>query len=352
MRNCKNVGYYLIGKNSLNELKNLLDARRTNSKIVVFAIDHYFKGKDLEKKLFVDKNKDIVIYVDTTHEPKTEYIDGYVQLIKSKCKSKLPDAIVGVGGGSTLDSAKAISVMLTNPGKTENYQGWDLVKKPAIYKIGITTLSGTGSESSRTAVLTSKIKKLGINSDQSVFDQIILDPVFQDTVPKEQFIYSAMDCFVHNVESLSGTANDAFTIAYAEKSLELLREIFSGKMDYEKLMVASYYGGLAVANSNVGICHPLSYGLSLVLGYHHGIAISLTFNQLEEYYPLVKDFKKILKKYNVELPKGIMKDVSKEKIEAMIDATLLNEKPLSNAFGPDWRQKFTREKIRSLLLKM
>ena len=127
MRNCKKVGYVLIGKNSVDELKGILDSKRTNSKIVVFAIDHFFKGSDIEKKLSVDTSKDIVIYVDTTHEPKTDYIDKYVELIKSKCGTKLPDVIVGVGGGSTLDSAKAISVMLTNPGKTENYQGWDIL---------------------------------------------------------------------------------------------------------------------------------------------------------------------------------------------------------------------------------
>ena len=51
---------------------------------------------------------------------------------------------------------------LTNPGNAEDYQGWDLVKNPPIYKIGIPTISGTGSEVTRTAVLTSKIKKLGI----------------------------------------------------------------------------------------------------------------------------------------------------------------------------------------------
>ncbi len=50
-------------------------------------------------------------------------------------------------------------------------------------------------------------------------------------------------------------------------------------------MVASYLGGLSVANSEVGVCHALSYGISLVLGYHHGIANCIVFNQLEEYYP-------------------------------------------------------------------
>ena len=129
---------------------------------------------------------------------------------------------------------------------------------------------------------------------KDVFDQVILDPTLIKTVPKEQFFYTAMDCFVHNVESLRGSQNDELTIAFAEKSLKMMRECFFEKMNYEKLMVASVMGGISIANSNVGICHPLSYGLSLVLGLHHGFAICVAFNQLEEYYPEVKEFKEFM----------------------------------------------------------
>ena len=76
-----------------------------------------------------------------------------------------------------MDLAKAVSLMLTNPGSSVDYQGWDLIKNPAVYHVGIPTLSGTGSEVSRTTVLTGPEKKLGINSDHTVFDQIVLDPL-------------------------------------------------------------------------------------------------------------------------------------------------------------------------------
>lgn len=68
--------------------------------------------------------------------------------INTASKTGLPVAIIGMGGGCTLDTAKAISNLLTNGGKAEDYQGWDLVKVPGIYKIGIPTISGTGAESS------------------------------------------------------------------------------------------------------------------------------------------------------------------------------------------------------------
>ena len=91
-----------------------------------------------------------------------------------------------MGGGTTMDVAKAVSNLLTNGGKAEDYQGWDLVSLPGIFKIAIPTISGTGAEATRTCVMTNTKTglKLGMNSDHTVFDQIIMDPLLTATVPK------------------------------------------------------------------------------------------------------------------------------------------------------------------------
>lgn len=351
MRNSKFVQHYYLGSGALNFLKPLLETKRTaNESFVVFVIDHFFNGKEVINQLPITRD-DLVLFADTTDEPRAEYIDDLSDKVKSY-KPYLPVVVIGIGGGSTLDIAKAISILLTNPGLAQDYQGWDLVKYKPVYKIGIPTIAGTGAEFTRTAVMTSKVKKLGMNSDYSVFDQVFLDPNLLKTVPKEQFIYTAMDCFVHNVESLRGRQNDAMTIAFAEKSLEMMKDIFLGEMDLEKLLVASGMGGIAVANSNVGICHPLSYGLSLVLNLHHGYSICIAFNQLEEYYPEVAEFRRILEKYQIVLPKIINESVSNEDIDRMAEATLKNERPLENAFGKEWRTIFTKEKVIDLIRKM
>jgi 3-deoxy-alpha-D-manno-octulosonate 8-oxidase len=350
LKNSKLVQFYYLGSGAIHNLEALLDAKRkTSDDFVVVVIDHFFKDKSILSLNYL-RPQDLVIYADTSEEPKTSDIDKYTELIRKK--NALPVVVVGIGGGSTLDIAKAISVMLTNPGKAEEYQGWDLAKNPPIYKIGIPTIAGTGAEFTRTAVLTGPTRKLGINSDFSVYDQVILDPDLLKTVPKDQFVYTAMDCFVHNCESLLGMQNDAMTIALAEKSSAMIKEIFLGEMDHEKLLVASSMGGLAIANSNVGICHPFSYGLGFVLGMHHAFAICVAFNQLGEYYPEVENFKKILDKYDIILPKIITEDITEEQIELMAEMTMLNDKPLSNAFGPNWREVFGKEKIKELLRKM
>ena len=351
MKNSKLVPYYILGSGSISCLPDLISRRKSANKdaAALVIIDHFFEGKNILNLDFLAV-EDLVMWADTREEPSTDYIDTLIDLVRNK--NIQPSVVVGIGGGSTLDIAKAMSVMLTNPGKAQDYQGWDLVKNPPIYKIGIPTIAGTGAEFTRTAVLTGPVKKLGINSDYSVYDQVILDPELLKTVPKEQFVYTAMDCFVHNCESLLGMQNDAMTIALAQKSSDMIKEVFLGDMDYEKLLVASSMGGLAIANSNVGICHPFSYGLGYVLGLHHAFAICVAFNQLGEYYPEVENFRKILKKYDIVLPKVIDNTITDDQLDHMAELTLMNDKPLSNAFGPEWRTVFGKERVIELLKRM
>jgi 3-deoxy-alpha-D-manno-octulosonate 8-oxidase len=297
----------------------------------------------------------MIIWVDTTDEPKTTYVDQLTEEVKTFGKGKIPVSVVGLGGGSTLDMAKAISLMLTNEGGAASYQGWDLIKNPAVHHVGIPTLSGTGAEASRTTVLTGPDKKLGMNSDYTVFDQIIMDPELIEGVPREQWFYTGMDCYIHNVEALNGTYINEFARAFGEKSQELCREVFlqDHPESDEKLMMASYMGGQSIAYSQVGACHALSYGLSYVMGYHHGIGNCIAFDVLEDFYPEgVAEFREMMKKHNITLPKGITKDLSEEDMDKMIRVASGLAPLWENVFGPSWQEKVTPELLRSLYAKM
>ena len=106
----------------------------------------------------------MVVYVDTTNEPTTDSIDGYTDKVKAFLNGAAPCALLAFGGGCVLDTCKCVGNRLNNPGKAENYQGWELVKNPAPYKIAVPTLSGTGSETSRTGIICNEEKniKLGM----------------------------------------------------------------------------------------------------------------------------------------------------------------------------------------------
>lgn len=351
IKNLKVVPNVIFAEGALSELHQILSKKKGDSGYAVFIIDHYFTNSGFEAKLQLQPN-DLCFYLDTTNEPTTVQVDDYVENILTQ-RHRTPDAIIGIGGGSTLDVAKAVSIMLNNPGRTETYQGWDLVKNPGVYKIGIPTISGTGSEVSRTTVLIGPKKKQGINSDFSLFDQIILDPTLLQTVPQFQRFYTGMDCYIHCVESITGTFINEFSYAFAHKALNLCRDVFLKNGSDADLMVASYFGGSSIVYSEVGVCHALSYGLSYLLGFHHGIANCIVFNHLDEYYPdYMPEFREMLTKNEITLPQKIDHNLTEHDFERMIDVTLLMEKPLHNALGPNWRNIMTRDRIKEMYLKI
>lgn len=350
-RNFKMVDYVIYGRGSFNQLDEILEPQRKNEAPIIFLVDHFFEGKTLASRVPL-RGKDKIIFVNVTHEPKTIYVDKIAAELKDEFGTV--SGIIGIGGGSTMDLAKAVSLMMTNPGSSADYQGWDLVKLPGVYKAGIPTLSGTGAEVSRTTVLTGPTRKLGMNSDFTPFNQIVLDPELIADAPLNQRFYTGMDCYIHCIESLQGTYLNEFSKSYGEKALQLCQEIFLQKDHWDqesddKLMMASYAGGMSIAYSQVGVAHAVSYGLSFLLGTKHGVGNCIVMNHLEEYYPEgTAEFKAMVEKSNVELPEGICKGLSDEEFDKMIDVSM-GMKPLwENALGPDWEKKMTREKLRAL----
>lgn len=354
-RNFKMVGYVVYGRGSFNQLDEILTPHRKASAPIIFLVDHFFVGKPLVNRIPV-RGGDKIIFADVTYEPKTTYVDLLAQQLKDEFGKV--SGIVGIGGGSTMDLAKAVSLMMNNPGSSADYQGWDLVKKTGVYKAGIPTLSGTGAEVSRTTVLTGPTKKLGMNSDFTPFDQIILDPELTANAPANQRFYTGMDCYIHCIESLEGTYLNEFSKSYGEKALQLCRDVFVNTDKWtdecdDKLMMASYAGGMSIAYSQVGVAHAVSYGLSYLLGTKHGIGNCIVMNHLEEYYPAgVKEFKYMVEKNNIDIPVGICKGLSDDDFDKMINVSL-GMKPLwENALGKDWEKIMPREKLRALYEKL
>ncbi len=355
-RNFKMVDYVVYGRGCFDQLDEILAPQRKGDAPMVYLLDHYFeKNNELKARIPVRGN-DILIDADVTHEPKTTYVDEISQMLKDKFGTV--SGVIGIGGGSAMDLAKAVSIMMTNPGKAHEYQGWDLVKNPAVYKAGIPTLSGTGAEVSRTTVLTGPTRKLGMNSDFTPFNQIVLDPALTKDAPKNQRFYTGMDCFIHCIESLKGTFINEFSRSYGEKAQDLCEHVFLHKDGWddesdEQLMMASYAGGMSIAYSQVGVAHAISYGLSYLLGTKHGIGNCIVFNHLQEFYPEgVETFHKMVQKNDIHIPEGICKDLTEEQFDIMINVSLGMAPLWENALGPDWKSQMTKERLRALYEKL
>lgn len=350
------VDYVVYGRGCFDQLDEIIAPRRKDGAPMVFLLDHYFKNDERLKARIPLRGNDLLIDADVDHEPKTTYVDELANGIKSKYGSV--SGVIGIGGGSAMDLAKAVSIMMTNPGKAQDYQGWDLVKQASVYKVGIPTLSGTGAEVSRTTVLTGPTRKLGMNSDFTPFDQIVLDPALIKNAPANQRFYTGMDCFIHCVESLKGTFINEFSRSYGEKAQQLCEEVFLHKDEWndesdEQLMMASYAGGMSIAYSQVGVAHAVSYGLGYLLGTKHGIGNCIVFNHLQEFYPEgVETFHKMVKKNDIFIPEGITKGLTDEQFDTMINVSLSMAPLWENALGKDWQTIMTRERLRALYEKL
>lgn len=357
-KNFKGIEKTVFGHGSFNQLDEILaEHRHENDKFMLFVVDKYFKDKPLASRIPA-KPEDSVVFIDVdVHEPTTDQIDD---LRDSTLKSKgLPSGVVGIGGGSVMDIAKAVSLMFTNEGSSTLYQGLNLIKKPGIYHVGVPTISGTGAEVSMTAVLTGPVKKLGLKCEWTVFNQVVLDPELIATVPRNWWFYTGMDTYIHCVESENGQFNNAYSHAYAEQSMKLCREVYLGEHsgqnaeNDEKLMVASLMGGLSLTYSEVGVCHALSYGLSKILGTRHCYANCVAFNHLGDFYPEgVAEFREMIRKHKIDLPQGLAKEWTDEQITAMANVSYNLPHMWIHAIGNDWKDKITVKSIEDLFRRL
>src|ERR1700712_2198647 len=110
-RNFKMVDYVVYGRGAFNQLGEIIAPRRKAGKPMIFLLDHFFKGKPLADRIPLEGN-DELIFADVTNEPKTKYVDKIATELKEKYGTV--SGIIGIGGGSTMDLAKAVSLMINN----------------------------------------------------------------------------------------------------------------------------------------------------------------------------------------------------------------------------------------------
>jgi alcohol dehydrogenase class IV len=217
------------------------------------------------------------LYDKTEPEPALELADEGTKLaLKKKC-----DGVVGIGGGSAMDLAKAIAVLAANKGKAQDYLGLNKVPGPGLPKIMIPTTAGTGSEVTFTAVfIRRKLKKKeGINSPYLYPELALLDPDLTISLPPHPTAATGIDALCHAIESYTSVNASPMSELISLEAIGLISDNLrtavhdGGNIEArEAMLLGSLYAGLGLANAGVTAVHSLSYPLGGKYGVSHGLA--------------------------------------------------------------------------------
>jgi len=202
------------------------------------------------------------------------------------------DILVGVGGGSSLDVAKAVSVRATNDRGVLEMCGVDLVKKRGIPKILIPTTSGTGSEVTRVSVLIDERQnvKTVINSLYTLAEVAIVDPLLTLSVPPRVTADTGMDAMVHAIESYVATSATPFSDILAERAIQWIARYLPMAWAKGSNLEARYYlslaatmAGMAFASGGLGAVHALAYPVGTGYQLSHGRANAILLPHVIRY---------------------------------------------------------------------
>lgn len=268
----------VFGNGSLLTLAAHVKEHHAQNPLVV--IDKNLAKTGLQEKIasiLVSDGIKFTVYDKVEPEPQIELADEGAQLaIKDKC-----DCIIGIGGGSAMDVAKAIAVIATNKGAAADYLGLGKVPKPGLPKIMIPTTAGTGSEVTFTAVFVRKNlkKKEGMNSPYLYPELALLDPELTLSLPPAPTAETGLDALCHAIESYTSINSSPMSEMFSLEAIALISEnlrtcVHDGKniAARERMLLGSLYAGIGLANAGVTAVHSLSYPLGGKYGVGHGLA--------------------------------------------------------------------------------
>lgn len=267
-----------FGLDTINDLAALV--RELGGSRVFLVIDPGVVAAGLLEPISASLAADKIpftVYDQVDPEPGLKLADNGAKLArKGKC-----DCVVGVGGGSAMDIAKAVSILLTNGGKAEDYIGLGKIAKNGVPKIMIPTTAGTGAEVTFTAVFINEKtgSKAGMNGDPLYPEAAILDPALTLSIPPHVTATTGIDALTHALEAYVSTQAHTISDMYALEAIDLitanLGKAYANGGNIEArsaMLLGSLLAGKALATAGVGLVHAMAYPLGGMHKIPHGLA--------------------------------------------------------------------------------
>lgn len=222
----------------------------------------------------------VALYDRVIENPTTGCVDACV----AAARSANVDLIVGLGGGSSMDTAKGCNFLLTNGGRMEDYWGEGKAAKPMLPLIAIPTTAGTGSECQSAALITREDthQKMACLDPKAAARVAILDPELTVSQPDRVAACTGIDAVAHAVESAVTTRRNPISQAFSAQAFRLCSEnlpkVFATPQDIEargQMQLGAAFAGSAIENSMLGAAHAAANPLTAQFGIVHGIAVGV-----------------------------------------------------------------------------
>jgi len=278
----------MIG-DSYESLNNLLD-QNSEKRILILCSKNFLKRNKLLSDLF-NKQKNVLVYSNVKNNPDINYTYDILQDLKDEGI----EYIVAIGGGSVIDTGKAVSafsqlnIKNCDELRTCIIEKKYLSNKDFIPIVAIPTTAGTGSEVTSWATIwdLENEKKYSIACDKLYPEKAIIDSSLTITLPMELTVSTGLDALTHAVESYWAKASNRISKIYGIKAIKLIVETLPDLLDEldnyrlrENMSLASLYAGLAFSNTKTTACHSISYPLTMKYNIPHGIAVSITLAEV------------------------------------------------------------------------
>jgi alcohol dehydrogenase len=275
-------GYRLVfGAGRVDQVGQAM--RELGSERVLLVTDRGLRGAghvDRLRRSLVAAGAVVFVYDGVEENPTTGHVDEALRIGKAEGV----DGIVGLGGGSALDCAKAANFLLTGGGRMEDYWGSGKARGPMLPSIGVPTTAGTGSEAQSYALISqdrTKIK-MACGDKAAMFVHVVLDPELAATVPATVAAMAGIDAVSHAVESYVTNRRNALSAAYARHAWRLLSRSLPPVLargatpaEWGEAMIGAHLAGAAIEQSMLGAAHSCANPLTARFDIPHGTAVGL-----------------------------------------------------------------------------
>ncbi len=232
------------------------------------------------QRILADSKIETVLFDKVRENPTTRDVDACLQVAKSSGV----DAFLGLGGGSSMDTAKGCNFLLSNGGRMQDYWGVGKASKAMLPFIAIPTTAGTGSECQCAALIADEEthQKMACLDPKAAAQIAILDPVLTLSQPSRVAACTGIDAIAHAVETAVTTKRTPLSLMYSHEAFKLCMsgfpEIFRNPQQLEaraKMQLGAAFAGIAIENSMLGAAHSAANPLTAHFGIAHGQAVGM-----------------------------------------------------------------------------